>query len=90
MSVPQMPMSSVFPAGVRETEGPHADPHVQHGEVQSGWMPHMLLCAHQQEGRHLSTLKLGSNGNQGELVYDHQGSYGLASLLLLRNKGTYS
>lgn len=68
MSVFQMPTSSVFPAGVRETEGLHADPHVQHAEVQSGWMPHMLLCALQQEGRHLSARKPGSNGNQEELV----------------------
>lgn len=60
MPVFQMPTSSVFPAGVWETEGLHADPHVQHGEVQSGWMPHMLLCAHQQEARRLSALETSS------------------------------
>lgn len=64
----------MFPAGVREAEGPHADPRVQPGEGQSGWSPHMLLCAHQQEGQHLSALTMGSNGHQEVPVSDHQGS----------------
>lgn len=51
---------SMHPAGVREVEGPHADPLVQQGEGQSGWSTHMLLCTHQQEGQHLSLLIRGS------------------------------
>lgn len=63
---------SVFPAGVREAEGLHADPRVQHGEGQSGWSPHMLLCAHQQEGQHLSAPHQGvSLRNQEEPESDH-------------------
>lgn len=46
--------ASSRPAGVRQIEGPHADPRVQQGEGQSGWSPHLLLCTHQQEGQHLS------------------------------------
>lgn len=59
MSVFPVTALSVYPAGVREVEGPHADPCVQHGEGQSGWSPHMLLCTHQQEGQHLNTLTRG-------------------------------
>lgn len=77
----------MFPAGVREAEGPHADPCVQPGEDQSGWSPHMLLCAHQQEGQHLSALTRGSNGHQEEPVSDHQGSRGLAKLSLYLEEG---
>lgn len=77
----------MFPAGVREAEGPHADPRVQPGEGQSGWSPHMLLCAHQQEGQHLSALTMGSNGHQEEPVSDHQGSRGLAKLSLYLEEG---
>lgn len=39
----------------------------------------MLLCAHQQEGQHLSTLTggLSVHGNQAEPVSDHHRSFGL-------------
>ena len=60
MLVFPMTSLSVCPAGVREVKGPHADPRVQHGEGQSGWSSHMLLCTHQQEGQHLSALTRGS------------------------------
>lgn len=75
----------MYPTDVREVEGPHADPCVQHGEGQSGWSPHMLLCAHQQEGQHLSALTRGFllvkvRGTQAEPVPDYKGSQGLVKL----------
>lgn len=53
----------VRPADVREAEGPHADPRVQHGESQSGRSPHMLLRARQQEGQRLSALSRGRSAD---------------------------
>lgn len=47
----------------------------------------MLLCAHQQEGQHLSALTMGSNGHQEEPVSDHQGPRGLAKLSLYLAEG---
>ncbi len=60
MSIFPVRALSVCPTGVREVEGPHADPCVQHGEGQSGWSPHVLLRTHQQKGQHLSALTRGS------------------------------
>lgn len=55
---------TVSPAGLREAQGLHSDPGVQHGEGQSGRSPHLLLGAHQQEGEHLSA----PSGGRGSLA----------------------
>lgn len=83
MSVFLLTILSVGHAGVREIEGPHADPCVQHGEGQSGWSPHMLLCTHQQEGQHLSLLARGVSQcmvTKQSLYPIHQASRGLTKL----------
>lgn len=52
----------------------------------------MLLCTHQQEGKHLSgvTRGLSVHGNQAEPLTNHHGSQGLTVLVYRGGVGKFN